>query len=617
MESDRPCRLRFGVFEADLRAGVLHKKGMRIKLQEQPFRILAMLLERPGDVVSREELRQKLWPKDVFVDFDHSVNKAVNKLREALGDTSDSPRFIETLPRRGYRFIAPVVASSSPEGPTVTNSSAARSERRRNYYVLAAVVVMLLGMVVGGLTLFRAQRNQPADSLAVLPLSNGSAEPNLEYLGDGITESIINNLSKLSGLRVMARSTVFHYKGKDADPRVVGRELNVRAVLTGRVVRIGDNLVISAELTNVSDGTQLWGEQYNRKLADLLAVQEEISRQITSKLQLKLTSEQQRLLARRYTENADAYQLYLRGRYYFNKRTDEGFLKAADYFQQAIAHDASYGLAYSGLADCYGLLGWGTFPAREYIPKAKAMADRALEIDNQMAEAHTSRAMIKALYEWDWPGAEAEFQLAIKLNPGYATAHHWYGIHLGAMGRFEESRRELQRALDLDPLSLIINLNNAYPYHYTHQYERAIELYRKTIEMDPNFPWAHEDLMLAYEQQGKQGEAIKEGVTALRLSGDSDLATAVERAYAAGGYPSALRRWLDGVREQSNSRYVSPMKIARLYIRLGERDEAFDWLQKAYDQRSAPLVYLKVDPQYDSLRSDLRFAGLLGKMGLR
>jgi TolB-like protein/DNA-binding winged helix-turn-helix (wHTH) protein/Tfp pilus assembly protein PilF len=607
-------RVQFGVYEVDLRAGELRKHGLRVKLQTQPFGILSLLLERPGEIVSREELRQKLWPTDVFVDFDQGLNKAINKLRDALGDSAENPRFIETIPRRGYRFIAPVSAAGHAAPPAAPPLPA--SLGWRNPYTVAAILVVGVGVALGGLFLWREWRRPPADSLAIMPLSNGSTAASLDYLGDGITESIINNLSQLPNLRVMARSTVFHYKGKEIDPRTVGRELGVHSVLSGRVTQVGDQLVISVELMNTSDGTQIWGEHYNRHLADLLAIQEDIAREVAANLQLKLSGELHQRLARRPTVNSDAYQLYLRGLFYFNKRTEDGFVKAADYFHQAIALDPNYGLAYTGLADCYGLQGYDTFPPREYMPKAKAMADKALAIDSQMAEAHTSLAMIKALYEWDWRGAENEFRRAIELNPGYATAHHWYGVHLGAMGRFEESRRELQRALNLDPLSLIVNLNNAYPDHYTHQYDRALNTYRKTIEMDPNFAWAHEDLMLAYEQQGRFREAIEEGVALLRLSGDSAAATAVQRAYAAGGYRVALNRWLDDLKDRGKSHYVSPMKFAQLYSRLGLRDQAMEWLEKAYDQRSGPLVYIAVDPRYDGLRTDPRFQDLVRRMGL-
>jgi TolB-like protein/DNA-binding winged helix-turn-helix (wHTH) protein len=610
---DRPTLIEFGVYGVDLAAGELRKQGLRIKLQAQPFGILAMLLERPGVIVTREELQQKLWPTDVFVDFDQGLNKAINKLRDALGDVAENPRFVETVPKKGYRFIAPVKVVSGPAGPDPHPIPPPALSLKPLRYV-ALGVVATIALVLAGLVYLRSQKLAPMNSLAVLPMVNTGGDPNLEYLGDGITESIINNLSQLSGFRVMARSTVFHYKGRDTDAREVGQRLGVRAVLMGRVSQIGDHLVIDTELINASDGSQIWGEQYNRKFSDLLSVQEEIARQITSNLQLRLSGQQQQLLARRVTEDSDAYQLYLRGRYYFNKRTDEGFLKAADYFRQAIDRDAGYGLAYAGLADCYGLLAWDTYPPREYFPKARQMAEKALAIDSEMAEAHTSLAMIRALYDWDWNGAEAEFRRAIELNPGYATAHHWYGIHLGAMGRLEDSRRELMRALDLDPLSLIINVNNAYPYHYNHQYDRAVEIYKKAIDMDPNFAWAHEDLMLAYEQQGNHTAAANEAANFLRLTGEPTLADEFQHAFKSSGYDAALHHWAEVLVTQTGGRFMSPMKVAQLYARAGDREHAFVWLEKAFENRSAPLVYLRVDPRYDRVRSDPRFASLLERM---
>jgi TolB-like protein/DNA-binding winged helix-turn-helix (wHTH) protein len=610
---DRPKLIEFGVYGVDLAAGELRKQGLRIKLQAQPFGILAMLLERPGMIVTREELRQKLWPTDVFVDFDQGLNKAINKLRDALGDVAENPRFVETVPKKGYRFIAPVKVLAGPE-LSETPPTKPKAPHKRPLLYLAVVAAATMVLFLAGLAYLRSQKLAAMNSLAVLPMVNTVGDPNLEYLGDGITESIINNLSQLSGLRVMARSTVFHYKGRDTDAREVGQRLGVRAVLMGRVSQIGDHLVIDTELINAADGSQIWGEQYNRKVSDLLSVQDDIARQITSNLQLRLSGSQQRLLGRHHTEDSDAYQLYLRGRFYFNKRTDEGFLKAADYFQQAIDRDPGYGLAYAGLADCYGLLGWETYPPHEYFPKAKQMAEKALAIDSEMAEAHTSLAMIKALYDWDWNGAEAEFRRAIELNPGYATAHHWYGIHLGAMGRLEDSRRELMRALDLDPLSLIINVNNAYPYHYNHQYDRAVDIYKKAIDMDPNFAWAHEDLMLAYEQQGNHTAAANEASNFLRLTGDPTLADEFQRAFKSSGYDAALHRWADVLVRQTGGRFMSPMKVAQLYARAGDREQAFVWLEKAFENRSAPLVYLRVDPRYDRVRSDPRFASLLERM---
>ncbi|HEY7616374.1 MAG TPA: winged helix-turn-helix domain-containing protein, partial [Terriglobales bacterium] len=443
-------RFRFGLYEVDLKAWELRKQGLKIKLQAQPFGVLAMLLERPGEIISREELRQKLWPADVFVDFDQALNKAVNKLRDALGDAAENPRFIETVPKRGYRFIAPIMKVRDGQDAAASSPSPGRGKWKYRTTAVASVVVLAIATCIAWIW---ARRSNTVYPLAVLPLSNSSSDANLDYLGDGITESIINNLSQLERLKVMARSTVFHYKGKPTDPRTIGRELGVRAVLTGRVYQLGDKVMVDTELIDVADGSRLWGAQYNRKLSDLITLQEDIAVQITSTLQMKLTGEQRRLLARRATANSDAYQLYLRGRYYFNKRSETGFLKAAEYFQQAIALDSNYALAYTGLADCYGLLGYDSYPPREYFPKAQAMVSKALEIDGQLAEAHTSQAMIKALYERDWAGAESEFRRAIALNSGYSTAHHWYGIHLEAMGRFEEARKELRRALELDPLS--------------------------------------------------------------------------------------------------------------------------------------------------------------------
>ena len=616
MNAGKP--IQFGVFEVDLAAGELRKRGAKLRLQAQPFGVLAMLLERPGEIVSREDLRQRLWPEDVFVDFDQGLNKAINKLREALGDSAENPRFIETVPRKGYRFIAMPVSTAgttpATKLPAIQTPGSLPSRGFRKHWILAAMTVTA-ALAVTGYWITRGD-SRAGDSIAVLPLVNDARDADLDYLCDGVTESVTNRLSQIPGLRVMARSTVFHFKGKESDPRAVGRELGVRAVLTGRVAQHNDIMTISVELTNVRDGTLIWGEQYNRKFTDIFRALDEIAPQIASAMKVQLTEPQQQRLRQRYTENTEAYHLYLRGRFYFNKRTDDGFLKAVDYFQQAIAKDPNYGLAYAGLADAYGLLGWEAYPPRDYFPKAKEMAEKALAIDADMAEAHTSLAMVKALYEWDWNGAEQEFRRAITLNPGYATAHHWYGIHLAAMARLEESKRELQEALALDPLSLIINVNSAYPYHYTHQYARATEIYRKVIDMDPTFPVAHEDLGAAYEQQGRYENGMKEAILNLRYSGETALADQVETANSKGGYKSGFADWIEGLQQKAKTHYVSPIRFAQLYILLGDRDHAFASLDRAIQDRNPQLVYLKVDPRYDSLRTDRRFTALLQRIGL-
>ncbi|MBI3474504.1 MAG: winged helix-turn-helix domain-containing protein [Acidobacteria bacterium] len=614
--------IQFGVFEVDLEAGELRKRGVRLRLQAQPFGVLAFLLERPGAIVSREELRQRLWPSDVFVDFDQGLNKAINKLREALGDSAESPRFIETVPRKGYRFIAPVsgatgLEAAAPQSVDTTSDSAVPPARMERVVLMAAAIaIFIFALALGGYYLTRKREVGTIDSIAVLPLVNDAHVADLDYLCEGVTESVTNKLSQIAGLRVMARSTVFHYQGKEGDPRAVGRELGVRAVLAGHVLQHDDLMTISVELTSVDDGSLIWGEQYNRKPTDILGVLDEIAPQIATALKVQLTAPQQRRLMQHSTEDSEAHQLYLQGRFYFNKRTDAGFAKATDFFQQAIAKDPTYGLAYAGLADTYGLLGWETDPPKDYFPRARQMAEKALAIDDQMAEAHVSLAMVKALYEWDWDGAEREFRRAIELNPGHATAHHWYGIHLGAMGRFEESKAELQKALELDPLSLIINSNRAYPYHYQHQYAPAIKIYRKAIDMDPNFPVAHEDLMAVYEQQGKYEDAMREAILNLRFSGDGKLADRVGYINSAQGYRAALTGWLDGLKEESKAHYVSPIRFAQVHTLLGDKDQALTWLGRAVEERSPQVVYLKVDPRYDRLRADPRFAELLRRVGL-
>lgn len=616
MNAGKP--IQFGVFEVDLAAGELRRRGVRLHLQAQPFGVLAMLLEKPGAIVSREELRQRLWPGDVFVDFDQGLNKAINKLREALGDSAENPRFIETVPRKGYRFIAALPVLSEPATaettPGVQTSPRQAGRRSAGYWVFAGLAMAL---ALAATAYFGTHRTSAAiDSIAVLPLTNDAKDANLDYLCDGVAESVTNKLSQIPGLRVMARSTVFHFKGKESDPRSAGRELGVGAVLTGHIAQRNDTMTISVELTSVRDGSLIWGEQYNRRFIDVFRALDEIAPQIASAMRVQLTGPQQQRLRQRYTENTEAYHLYLRGRFYFNKRTGDGFLKAVEYFQQAIAKDPNYGLAYAGLADTYGLLGWDASSPGDYYPRAKEMAEKALAIDGDMAEAHTSLAMVKALYEWDWSAAEQEFRRAIDLNPGYATAHHWYGVHLAAMGRFEESSRELQKALELDPLSLIISVNTAYPYHYMHQYARAMEIYQKVIDMDPSFPVAHEDLGAAYEQQGRHEEGLQEAILMLRFSGQSQLADRVAAGKAAGGYKAGLANWMEGLQNEAKSHNVSPVRFAQIYVLLGDRDRAFAALDQAVQVRSPQLVYLKVDPRYDALRADARFPALLQRVGL-
>jgi len=567
--------LRFDAYELNVRAGELYKNGRKIRLQVLPLRILAILLELRGQVVTRDELRERLWSPDTFVDFGHSLNTAIRKLRRALNDEAEKPRFIETLPRRGYRFV----------GSAAENLPALRSRK-------------------------------PFDSIAVLPFENASADPDTEYLSDGITESIIGNLSHLPTLRVMARSTVFRYKGQLADPQKVGNELNVRTVLTGRVVQRGDSLTIGTELVDVANGWRLWGEQYRGKLADLLAVQEEIADEISKTLRLSLTGEERKRLSKRPTRDAQAYQDYLRGRFYWNKRTADGVKKSIEYFEKAIEKDPGYPRAYAGLADSYNILGFYAYAApRDAYPKAKAAALRALEIDEALTEAQASLADVKLHYDWDWSGAEKEFNRVVKRNPAYAIGHLIYGDLLIAMGRFKEGIAETEKAQELDPLSLIIDAGVGWCFYFARQYDKAIEQLQKTLEMDRHFVNAHAWLGGTYLQQGLFPEAITEIRAANEISGGSHLyAALLAHAYGVAGNKAEAKKILDQLKEQSLRSYVSSYSIAEVCLALGDRNQAFAWLDKAYEERARALVMLKVEPKVDPLRSDPRFQDLLRRM---
>jgi TolB-like protein/Tfp pilus assembly protein PilF/predicted Ser/Thr protein kinase len=475
---------------------------------------------------------------------------------------------------------------------------------------LAAVLALATWFAV-----FRGQSNS-IDSLAVLPFVNVGADPNAEYLSDGITESIINNLSQLPRLRVMARSTVFRYKTKQADPQEVGHELHVAAVLSGRLQQRGDTLVVQAELVDVDKGTQLWGEHYNRKLADVLAVQEDISREISEKLRLRLTGEEKKRLTKRYTANGEAYQEYLKGRYYWNKRTEEGYQKGIEQFQQAIDKDPNYALAYTGLADCYSLLGrFGGLPPKEAFSKAKAEARKALEIDDQLAEAHNSLARV-IWNDWDWSSAEREFKRAEELNPNYATGHHWYAYFLSDMGRQDEAIAEIKRAQELDPLSLVINLDVGIVFYFARRYDQAIEQYRRALEMDPNFYRTYLYSGQAHVQKGRYEEAIAEMNKARQLDDNQWVLGELGYAYAVAGKRGEAQKALDQLKGLSKRRYIDPYYVALIHAGLGEKDQAFAWLDKAYKERSTRLTSLIVDAELDSLRSDPRFAELVRKVGL-
>jgi len=478
----------------------------------------------------------------------------------------------------------------------------------------AAVFIAAIGVAA---YFYLSRKNTAIQSVAVMPFTNESGNADVEYLSDGITESLINSLSQLPNLSVKARSTVFHYKGKDVTPQQVGSELSVQGVLNGRFMQRGDQLTLSLELVDARTGNQIWGEQYNRTTAELVSLQSEIARDVSNKLRVKLSGVDEQRLTKNYTANPEAYQLYLKGRFYWNKRTGEALKTSVEYFNQAIEKDPNYALAYTGLADAYQLIpAFQAGSPKEYSVKARAAATKALALDDTLSEAHASLAVVLWGYDWNFAEANREFQRAIELNPNYPTAHHWYGENLGQMGRFDEGIAELKRAQELDPLSLIINADLGEVYTWARQYDKAIEQLRKTTEMDQSFYYAHWHLGMAYELKGSYQEAIAEYQKARALGDDPFVVACLGHAYAILGKRDEALKTLDLLKETSKERYVGEYSFAVLCAGLGERDQAFQWLEKGYQNRSSHVNWIKVDPMLDNLRSDPRFVELVKRVGL-
>jgi eukaryotic-like serine/threonine-protein kinase len=496
-------------------------------------------------------------------------------------------------------------------------------KRRKKSVALVAAIVILIGAAGLGY-LYLGRSRQAIDSIAVLPFANAGNDANTEYLTDGITESLINNLSQLPNLKVIARSSVFRYKGREVDPQAVGRELGVRAVLTGKIVQVGDTLSLQVELVDVANQTQLWGEKFNRKVSDIIGLQDELSRDISENLRLRLTGEEKKQLTKRYTENPDAYRLYWKGRYLWNKRRPEDVREAIRNFQQAIELDPNYALAYTGLADCYILGNLLQLSPKGAMPIAAEAARKALSIDNNLAEAHTSLAKIKTSFEWDWTGAESEFRKAIELNPGYATAHQWYGVYLSEVGRHDEALAARSRAQELDPLSLSIRTGLCRAYYWARRYDESLQHLHPTLEKDPQYADTHWSFGLVYEQKKMMPEAIDAFQKAIDLSrtaefpeGKPEMIAALGHAYAIFGKRAEAEKILDQLNELiTRQRYVSPYSMALVYAGLNDKDKAFAWLERAYNERDEAFIHLKVDPRLDPLRADARFNNWLALLKL-
>jgi TolB-like protein/DNA-binding winged helix-turn-helix (wHTH) protein/Flp pilus assembly protein TadD len=645
MEPVRPMFvLRFGAFEVSFQTGELRRAGLRIRVQQQPLKVLQILLERPGEVVTREQLRSRLGAHEAFGDFDQAVNIAIGKLRSALGDSSDRPRYIETLPKRGYRFIAEVSVidigadelESAPvsgtqksqfngESPIKGNPGAATASGppKRGFWTpdrASVAVALVLSLLVPVIYLVHSgiHRPTPIRSLAVLPLENFSGDITQDYFADGMTDELITDLAQIRALRVVSRTSVMMYKGTRKPLPEIARELNVDAVVEGSVLRSGDQVRITAQLIQLPADKHLWAESYQGNVGDTLAVQNQVARAIAEQIRIEVTPQEQAALRKARPINPDAYEAYLKGRYFWNQRTADGLKKAVDYFNRAVAQDPNYAAAYSGLADAYALLGdweYASMTPKEAMPKAKAAATKALELDDSLGEAHASLAFCLDGFDWNFAAADREFQRAIELSPGYATGHHWYAWHLSLIGKGKEAIVEMKKAKNLDPISPVVNADLAELLLIEHFPVESIQQSLTTIEMNPGFAFAHNQLAQAYIEKRMFKEAVRELQKAIQISGESPaFAANLARAYIGLNRKAEALKLLDDLKNGSTSDYANATQIAMIYTALGDKDEAITWLNRGYEKRFNPGVLMR--PCFDPIRSDPRFQEILRRIGL-
>src|SRR5580700_2071862 len=638
------CKYRFGPFELRVQKRELYKHGLKLKLRPQGYQVLALLLEHAGACVTREELQKRVWPSNTFVDFENGVNSAIKQLRASLNDSAAEPRYIETLPKLGYRMIAPVEYEADAPGARATAAEeesggakvvgeaaapiAARPAHSRKQQWMAAVCVLGFVCVVALLKWPRAplipQPAAPAARImvAVLPFKNLTGDDTQDYFSDGLTEEMIAQLGRLDPkeLGVIARTSVMHYQHSSEKVDQIGSELDVQYVLEGSVRRDSQKVRINAELIEVDGQRQLWAQQYDRELTNLLVVQAEIAREISDSIQQTLGSPQHSEPIRTPTLTPQAYQAYdlcLKGLYFWNKRTGQGLQQAIVYFQQAIAIDPNYAPAFAGLSNTYALMpGYMLAPAAEYMPKAREAAVRALQTDDELPEAHVALALILENYDWDWNSAEKEYRRAIELNPNYATAHQWYAEFLTWRGRFDEALRESESARRLDPLSLIIATDRGAIFYFSRQYDRAVEQFQSVREMDPGFGRVHM-VIDVYLQQGRFAEALANLEEWRRASGDGTYTSSrVVYLYGRMGQKDKARAELRKLEAMTGTQSLDPVPMAMAYLGVGNNEAALNSLEKAYAERSNLLTALKVEPVYDPLRDDPRFQELLRRVGL-
>jgi TolB-like protein/DNA-binding winged helix-turn-helix (wHTH) protein/Tfp pilus assembly protein PilF len=643
---------RFGVYEADLDNRQLTKSGFRIRLQDKPFQLLMLLLERQGVVVTREELKEKLWPGDTFVEFDVGLNTAVKKLRAALSDSADNPRFVETVPRLGYRFVAPVsvarpetasmvdpevaipaaeeslesvvsadAASDATPQPELPSSNVAPASNRRLgplAWVALAVVLLSAGFAirVRFKSAVSAAQSGSIQAIAVLPLENMSADPSQEYLAEGMTDEIITDLAQLAGPKVISRTSAMKYKATRKTIPEIARELHVGAVLEGSVERSGDRMRVRVQLIEAATDQHLWAEAYDRQLSDVLLLEAELAQDIARQIQLRLTPQRQQDLAHNRTLNPQAFQDYLQGRHYWALRTSESLTTAIEYFNRAIQEDPNDARGHAGLAQCYIVLPMVAKTSQaEAYRKARGEAVKALALDDSLAEAHLSIAEVRLYQDWDFAGAEKEFKKTLDLNPNYSTGHQWYGEYLSLMARHQEAIHELQTALALDPLSAIVHLQFGNTLQQARQYERALDEYHEALKTDPKFSLPFYAMHWVYRRQGKFAESI----APLRLAAQSwdakddwiALVDQLPAAYSTGGRTSYLRQCIK-IHKRSERPWLY---LARDYADLGDRAAALAALNKSYENRELEVLYMLVDPELDPLRSDPRFQELIRRVG--
>jgi TolB-like protein/DNA-binding winged helix-turn-helix (wHTH) protein len=628
--------IRVGDWDLDLQSGELRKGTTATRLQEQPLQILQLLLEHPGEVVTREELRSRIWPADTFVDFDHGVYSAIKRLRDALGDSAEKPAYIQTLSRKGYRLIAPVSGKVGPAKsdaipPPATSATVApgiESRRKRGFLwaVLAAVAglaVLLSALIIlnpGGLRekWFGAHAASPITSLAVLPLENLSADPEQDYFAEGMTDELITDLAQLAELRVISRTSIMHYKGTQQKtlPQIA-RELNVDAIVEGTVARTADRVRIRVQLIRAQDDRHLWAQAYDRDLRNVLFLQSDAARDIAAQISSRLNPSRESRPARTRPIKPEAYEAYLKGRYFWEKRTPETREKAIAYFQQAIQQDPDSAPAYSGLADAYMDHAFDQGPREPTASWARAAASKALEIDPFSAEAHVSKAQVVEYYDRNWPEADREYRRGLELNPNYATGHQIYAVYLVSMGRFDQATTEARIAQHLDPVSPFMYISGGLVSYFARQDEHAIEQERKALEIDPNFMNAHLHLVIIYMNKKMDDRAVSELEHAVQPNGIKPATGAeLEQAYKSSGFRGFCRKRLELDSRGIEVGLGNDGDRAEVYAALGEQTKALDLLEKAGKEQSTWLEFLNVDPAFDSLRSEPRFQALVREVGL-